>query len=380
MANMSDKDIINYVGGQKSQYNGNLSSKKAGQDYNISSCSYPSGVGSNPDLQHYITFFINVRGKSKFKYSSIGSVNSAPSSSMKDTTISNTGAAMGRGAALAFGGALLGGVAGATSATSKAGQGAKAMGAGAANGIFKAGAAGAATVGLVTAAVNLTSTLESDKKYRLTNVITLAVQERPSVSYGINYQDKDMGILGGFLSGDTSLSETTGGSKFGELSAAAALQIAKIPSLLPGFGSASLSDVIQFGAKVKTNPFREVFFEGIDYRKFNFKYKFMPKNDSEAQSVYDIIATFKEHMHPELSAGGYFYIYPSEFKIAYYYNNKENGYINRIADCALTDMTVDYGGEQFSSFDNGSPTEINLSLSFRELELLTKETIRTQGY
>ena len=40
----------------------------------------------------------------------------------------------------------------------------------------------------------------------------------------------------------------------------------------------SLSDIIQLGAKVKTNPFREVFFEGIDYRKFNFKYKFMPKN------------------------------------------------------------------------------------------------------
>jgi hypothetical protein len=106
----------------------------------------------------------------------------------------------------------------------------------------------------------------------------------------------------------------------------------------------------------------------------------MPKDASEAQAVYKIINTFKEHMHPELSAGGYFYVYPSEFKIAYYYNNAENGYINRIADCALTDMTVDYGGEQFSSFDDGSPTEINLSLSFRELELLTKETIRKQGY
>jgi hypothetical protein len=380
MANMSNDDIINYVNGQKSRNFEGLSTNRSGQDYSITSNSYPSGVGINSDLQHYITFFINVRGKSKFikDYPIAGAVtSSSPSSSVKDTTIANTGAAMGRGATLAFGGALLGGVYG---AASKAGQGAYKMGQGAVQGAAKAGAAGLATVGIVGAAVGLSSTLQSDKKYRLKDVITLAVQERPSVTYGINYQDKDMGILGGFLSGDTSLSDTTKGSQFGELSAAAALQIAKIPSLLPGFGSASLSDIVQFGAKVKTNPFREVFFEGIDYRKFNFKYKFMPKDASETQSVYNIINTFKEHMHPELSAGGYFYVYPSEFKIAYYYNNKENGYINRIADCALTDMTVDYGGEQFSSFDDGSPTEINLSLSFRELELLTKETIRKQGY
>jgi hypothetical protein len=85
-------------------------------------------------------------------------------------------------------------------------------------------------------------------------------------------------------------------------------------------------------------------------------------------------------MHPELAAGGAFFLYPSEFEIAYYYNNKENGYFNKIATCALTDLQVDYGGEQFSSFSNGAPTEINLTLSFRELELITKESIRSRGY
>jgi hypothetical protein len=43
-------------------------------------------------------------------------------------------------------------------------------------------------------------------------------------------------------------------------------------------------------------------------------------------------------------------------------------------------MQVDYGGEQFSTFSNGAPTEIDMTLSFRELELLTKESIRTNGY
>ena len=186
--------------------------------------------------------------------------------------------------------------------------------------------------------------------------------------------------MGGFLSPGASAGNSTGGGINKELLSVVALQLAKIPSILPGFGSSSLSDIAQFGAKVKTNPFREVFFEGVDYRKFNFKYTFYPKNENETQNVRRIIDLFKEHMHPELSAGGYFYVYPSEFEIKYYYKDGENGNFNKIAPCALTDMSIDYGGAQFSSFSDGSPTQISMTLSFRELELLTKESIRKKGY
>jgi hypothetical protein len=38
-------------------------------------------------------------------------------------------------------------------------------------------------------------------------------------------------------------------------------------------------------------------------------------------------------------------------------------------------MEVNYGGEQFASFKDGTPVEINLSLTFRELEIITKGMI-----
>jgi hypothetical protein len=38
-------------------------------------------------------------------------------------------------------------------------------------------------------------------------------------------------------------------------------------------------------------------------------------------------------------------------------------------------MEVSYGGDQFSTFKDGNPTEINVTLLFRETELLTKKTI-----
>ena len=42
-------------------------------------------------------------------------------------------------------------------------------------------------------------------------------------------------------------------------------------------------------------------------------------------------------------------------------------------------MAIDYGGDQFATFADGSPSEINITLSFRELELMTRESIR-EGY
>jgi hypothetical protein len=345
-------------------------------DYSVGTYSYPTGLGTNPDLQHYVAFFINVRGKSKFKESYNTYQNAVNSTRRSDQEGLNSQEAFNKAQALVAGGSVVSGIVKAAEAiSSRGGYGAAKAGVASAAKTFAAGQAAIA----ITAGTLNTSILQNDKKFRLKDVITLAMQERPTVTYGVNYQDKDMGVLGGFLTSDTSLTDSVTGPAGGELGAAVGLQIAKIPSILPGFGNASISDIAQLGAKVKTNPFREVFFEGVDYRKFNFKYKFMPKNATEVDRIYGIIDKFKEHMHPELSAGGYFYIYPSEFEIRYYYNNLENGYLNKITSCALTDMTVEYGGEQFASFANGAPVEINISLSFRELDIQTRENVIAQG-
>jgi hypothetical protein len=84
-------------------------------------------------------------------------------------------------------------------------------------------------------------------------------------------------------------------------------------------------------------------------------------------------------MHPELSKDGLFYIYPSEFDIQYYFQGRQNEFLHKISTCVLTDMSVNYGNEYFSSFREGEPTEIRMNLTFQETELLTKERI-SKGY
>ena len=56
---------------------------------------------------------------------------------------------------------------------------------------------------------------------------------------------------------------------------------------------------------------------------------------------------------------------------------RENSFYNKIATCVLTNVDVDFtpNGE-VQSFGDGAPTQIAMSLSFKETEMLTKQHIQ----
>jgi hypothetical protein len=182
-----------------------------------------------------------------------------------------------------------------------------------------------------------------------------------------------LGTIAGLAAGGASAIDSADSRS--ETGAALAMQFAKLPGAL----GVNVADVVSAAGKVSLNPFKEVIFEAVDFRAFNFKYRFFPKSRQEADNVEKIIKLFKFHMHPDLSSNKLFFIYPSEFEIAYFYESKENTYFHKIKPCVLESMDVSYGGEQFSSFRDGIPTEVNITLTFRETEILTKKQIK-DGY
>ena len=130
-------------------------------------------------------------------------------------------------------------------------------------------------------------------------------------------------------------------------------------------------------AGVATNPKKEQIFKGVDFRTFSFEYTFAPTNKNESEQVAAIIKLFKLHMHPEFNdSAGYLFMYPSEFDIVYYQGNSENLNLPRHTSCVLTDCNVNYTpNNQFTTFTDGTATQIQLSLTFRELAILTKDQI-----
>ena len=359
----------------ESKYKNNANYKS---NYNIGTLEYPDGLREKPDLQHYVAFFINVRDKGRLgknnsrnkdyyvseqEQKRINALNAEGSPRLQNQDVAAaTQTVLNNSATL-------------TTATYIVGR----LGAGVRRkDLFglAAGTAGAALAGKfaknVFQSLNLPQFADGGVS-RLKEVITLHLEDRPSVSYKTNYNNgADLGFLTGLLiQGSAAASAGTLKQMEPEIQARALSQLAKLPVL---------NNLRELSTRTKTNPFRDVLFESVGYRAFAFKYRFFPKNKSESQKIYNIINTLKIHMHPELSGGKLFYLYPSEFDIQYYYKDEENNYLNRFARCALTDLNVEYGGEQFATFEDGSPVEIGLSLTFQELEQMTSEGIETHGY
>jgi len=134
------------------------------------------------------------------------------------------------------------------------------------------------------------------------------------------------------------------------------------------------------------NPFLEVFFNSMAMRSFTYNFNLAPRNEEETMEIQRIIQLFRFHMAPEMQeANGRYLTLPSEFDLHYMMVTKdgegrENDYFNRIATCVLTDVQTNYTpGEKLRTFEDGAPTQITLSLTFKETEMLTKEKIN-QGY
>ena len=150
----------------------------------------------------------------------------------------------------------------------------------------------------------------------------------------------------------------------------------------------TLQDVAFVGSKAAqqiqdgqiTNNRTEMKFEGIDRRSFSFTFKMLPKTAAEAADVEEIVTMFRYHSMPNFEKGGTgvegrTMIVPSTFDISY----KPGIHLHRIGECALESVNVKFGGERPQFFKDHQPVETELTLQFKELDLITKEKVR-EGY
>lgn len=137
-----------------------------------------------------------------------------------------------------------------------------------------------------------------------------------------------------------------------------------------GMAGAGAAAAIARG-KVRNNHM-EVMFRGMAFRQFQFNFKFFPRNSGETDQIRSLINFMKLNMHPEFenASNKVYFLPPPVFAIRI--NNSGNFY-GGYKESALIDMSVNYtGGGQATEFTNGTPTEIDLSLTFKELEYNTR--------
>ena len=342
--------------------------------YNVGSYMYPSDLmdPSNKYAGNYVIFYINVHEDSiLFRNNSASVVNgNIPNRTkgyLSGQQIDESSAKKTATAVNGLGGAGAGAIANAVGG----------FGLSSGSTIVGATVGGLATL----ATINEIGKIKSEYK-RINQAIALHMPLDLNVSYGVQWAEENMGGVGALLGmGENVINAITDDSK--GISG-------RMDELVAGFNTASsfvagtilsgtpVGNALSKTSGVASNPKKEQMFQSVDFRTFNFNYSFFARSPEEASNVRSIIKLFKMHMHPEYkkNTGNFLYLYPSEFDIFYYNNGVENMNLHRHTSCVLTNMTVQYTPNgQFNSFDDGMPTKINVTLTFKELALLDKELI-----
>lgn len=147
------------------------------------------------------------------------------------------------------------------------------------------------------------------------------------------------------------------------------------------------SETIQNATRTAVNPKKDMIFKSMNRRDFQFEYQFAPRSKEESDEVANIVQVFRLFAAPEIvqGTGEFLMTFPAEFDIEYGFidengNETQNMYLNKISSCVLENIGVNYSPNgTFQTLENGDPIQVNLTLHFKEIEILHRDRIAV-GY
>jgi hypothetical protein len=217
--------------------------------------------------------------------------------------------------------------------------------------------------------------------------ISLYMPPNISVSYNAGYTDEPIGAVAElgmnaidlFMEG-TNPGEITRELMAGGTQAARQAILTSINAVAPG---ARALYALEKGQII--TPRLELMFNSMGRREFSYAFVFIPRDQNESIAVENIVREFKSNMAADYKenmgniAGMRTMSIPNIFKIEYMYHGALNTHLNTIGHCALRNVEVSYGSDRFVSYEDGYPQTTKLSLSFSELDIVTKTAIDQEG-
>ena len=210
---------------------------------------------------------------------------------------------------------------------------------------------------------------------RASGSITLYMPAQIQVSQKANYGEAEIGLLVAGAIG--SFKGVAGGLKNIDISAVG--QTAKDEGFsigvkaLEGAGATGAEAALAISRGETTNNRTEMKFEGIDRRSFQFSFRLLPRSADEARDIQEIVTLFRYHSMPSFTDDslGRTLKAPSTFDIEYY----PQEHLHRIGTSALEAVDVKFGGERVQFFKDNQPAETELTLTFKELDIVTREKV-----
>jgi hypothetical protein len=216
---------------------------------------------------------------------------------------------------------------------------------------------------------------------RIDKSVALYIPNSVQTAYGADWATSELGVVGTAIDAATGLGDLTtvaGWKQAWEAAKTVAPNalVNTLASATQTLTNVNVEDAKNAYTRTVSNPYTEVIFNGVQNRTFSFTFKFIPKSQKEQDQIKRIIDLMKFHRAPEIKYGNVnnYWLFPSEFDIMFLHQNVENDYLFKISTCAMTNMTVNQGGDtHFATHSDGAPFFTEMTLEFTELEVLTKQ-------
>ena len=139
-------------------------------------------------------------------------------------------------------------------------------------------------------------------------------------------------------------------------------------------GKTTLGGVLARSTGRILNPNKELLFNGVTLRTFQFSFDLAPRDKKEGQTIKNIIRTFKQNMNAKKTGSGLFIESPNVFQLTYKTGSGPHQFLHKFLPTALTQMSVNYtGAGTYATYDDTTPVHMILSLSFQELNPIYNE-------
>lgn len=142
-------------------------------------------------------------------------------------------------------------------------------------------------------------------------------------------------------------------------------------AVAPGIRDAALGKRLQSEAGVVQNPHTTSLFSGVQLKTHELSWRVSPRSADDAQSLNDIILFIKQRIYPATTTSTFSLEYPDEVYVDYMNVNRTG-----IRKSFITNFSINSGGGAgVALFKDGTPVETELSMSFTEIEIITRDEL-----
>jgi hypothetical protein len=217
---------------------------------------------------------------------------------------------------------------------------------------------------------------ESYKKSAPADIIHLYMPDQVSQPSTMSWDAEAFGMIGSMLTGGKQTGVIDGAKEV----AGKAYNTAKAnitTAIINKMGGNVSAEAVMGETQGRIpNPYITMIFKGVDFRKFQMEFKFAPFSEKDCDVIDSIIKTFRANSLPPGSGankGPSFLGYPMEVELKYLWMGKDNKWLHKFKRSVVTGVDVNYAAAGiFSTQRNGFPSNIIVSLSFSEVEIVLR--------